>query len=57
MVAIHILEQMYQMEVANLSPAEVKAFRDKTRPVYDRWAGQIGTDLVRSAESIVESAK
>jgi TRAP-type transport system periplasmic protein len=57
MVAIHILEQMYQMEVANLSPDEVKAFRDKTRPVYDRWAGEIGIDLVRSAESIVESAK
>jgi tripartite ATP-independent transporter DctP family solute receptor len=57
MVAIHILEQMYQMEVANLSPAEVKAFRDKTRPVYDRWADEIGVDLVRSAESIVESAK
>ena len=57
MVAIHILEQMYQMEVTNLSPAEVKAFRDKTRPVYDKWAGEIGIDLVRSAESIVESAK
>src|SRR6516165_7889497 len=37
--------------------AEVKAFRDKTRPVYDSWAGEIGIDLVRSAESIVESAK
>ena len=57
MVAIHTLEQMYQMEVANLSPAEVKAFRDKTRPAYDSWAGEIGIDLVRSAESIVESAK
>jgi hypothetical protein len=57
MVAINILEKMYQMEVANLSPAEVKAFRDKTRLVYDRWAGEIGIDLVRSAESIVKSAK
>ena len=57
MVAIHTLEQMYQMEVANLSPAELKAFRDKTRSVYDSWAGEIGIDLVRSAESIVESAK
>jgi TRAP-type C4-dicarboxylate transport system substrate-binding protein len=56
-VAIHILEQMYQMEVVNLSRAEVKAFRDKTRPVYDRWAGEIGIDLVRSAETIVERAK
>jgi hypothetical protein len=35
----------------------VKAFRDKTRPVYDKWAGEIGIDLVRSAESIVESVK
>jgi hypothetical protein len=31
--------------------------RDKTRPVYDKWASEIGIDLVRSAESIVESAK
>jgi hypothetical protein len=45
------------MEVANLSPAEVKTFRDKTRLVYDRWADEIGIDLVRSAESIVKSAK
>jgi hypothetical protein len=43
--------------VTNLSPAEVNAFRDKTRPVYDKWASEIGIDLVRSAESIVESAK
>jgi hypothetical protein len=42
MVAINILEKMYQMEVANLSPAEVEAFRDKTRLVYDRWAGVSG---------------
>jgi TRAP-type transport system periplasmic protein len=41
MVAIHILEQMYQMEVANLSPAEVKAFRDKTLPVYDKYPKRI----------------
>ena len=57
MVAINILEQMYQMEVAHLSPDELQEFRDKTRPVYDKWAGEIGIDLVRSAESIVESAK
>jgi tripartite ATP-independent transporter DctP family solute receptor len=57
MVAINILENMYQMEVTNLSPAEVEAFRDKTRLVYDRWAGEIGIDLVRSAESIVKSTK
>jgi TRAP-type transport system periplasmic protein len=57
MVAINILEKMYQMEVAHLSLDEVKAFRDKTAVVYDKWADEIGIDLVRSAESIVERAK
>ena len=57
MLAVDILEKMYQMEVVHLSSEEVKAFRDKTRLVYDRWAGEIGIDLVSSAENIVENAK
>jgi tripartite ATP-independent transporter DctP family solute receptor len=58
--AMHVvdtLEKMYQMEVTRLSPADVKAFSDKTRFVYDKWAGEVGIDVVRSAERIVESAK
>jgi hypothetical protein len=57
MLAVDILEKIYQMEVVRLSSAEVKAFRDQTRPVYDRWAAEIGIDLVRSAENIGENAK
>jgi TRAP-type transport system periplasmic protein len=57
MTVVAILQNIYQMEVTHLSPADVKAFRDKTRFVYDKWANEIGLDLVRSAERIVESAK
>jgi hypothetical protein len=35
----------------------VQAFREKTRPVYSKWVEQIGADLVRSTERIVESAR
>ncbi len=45
------------MDVVVLTPAEVAAFRDRTRPVYDRWAGEIGADLVRAAERIVAGTR
>jgi len=47
------LQQLYGMEVVQLSPAEVQAFRQKTRPVYNKWASEIGVELVRRAERIV----
>jgi TRAP-type transport system periplasmic protein len=55
MIAVDVLEKIYNMQVTQLSPAEVNAFREKTRFVYDKWANYIGTDLVRSAETIVRS--
>ena len=45
------------MEVTKLSDEEVQAFRDKTQPVYARWAVEIGPELVRSAEAIVGNVK
>jgi len=53
--AMEALETLRQhgMEVVTLGPAELAAFRERTRPVYERWAGEIGTELVRSAEAIV----
>jgi tripartite ATP-independent transporter DctP family solute receptor len=51
------LLKIYGMEEVRLSPAEVKAFRDKTRAVYAKWADEIGSELVRGAESIVETTK
>jgi TRAP-type transport system periplasmic protein len=45
------------MQVVTLGPAELAAFRDKTRPVYDRWVSEVGADLVRAAEQIVARTK
>lgn len=56
-VLIDTLQRIYGMEEVRLSPADINAFRDKTRPVYARWAAEIGVDLVRNAEKIVESVK
>ncbi len=50
-----------RLEEVRLSPGDLKAFRkafrEMTRPVYVKWAEEIGIDLVRDAERIVESAK
>jgi TRAP-type C4-dicarboxylate transport system substrate-binding protein len=54
---LDILQKIYGMEGVQVSPGDVKAFRDKTRLVHTKWAEEIGGDLVRSAESIVESAR
>jgi tripartite ATP-independent transporter DctP family solute receptor len=45
------------MEVVTLGPADVSAFRDKTRAVYDKWAADIGHDLVKAAEQLVARNK
>jgi TRAP-type C4-dicarboxylate transport system substrate-binding protein len=47
------LQGLYGMEVVQLSPAELQAFRQKTRQVYNKWASEIGVELVRRAETIV----
>ena len=41
--------------VTQLSPAERAAFVKATRPVYDKWKGQIGADLVTSAEKAISA--
>jgi TRAP-type C4-dicarboxylate transport system substrate-binding protein len=45
------------MEVTRLSPADVEVFREKTKPVYDKWARNIGVEIVRSAEKLAENRK
>jgi TRAP-type transport system periplasmic protein len=57
MPALDNLKKIYGMEMVELSSSEVKAFHDKTRPVYNRWTSEIGIELVRSAEKIVEGTK
>lgn len=43
--------------VTQLSPAEREAFVKATRPVYDKWKGQIGADLVGAAEKAIAMRK
>ena len=44
------------MDVTVLTPSQEKAFKDKTKSVYDKWAADIGSDLVKSAERDVQKA-
>jgi len=57
MGVIDNLRKIYGMEEVRLSASDIEAFRDKTRTVYVKWANEIGVELVRRAETIVESAK
>jgi len=43
--------------VTQLSPAERDAFVKATRPVYEKWKGQIGADLVNGAEKAIAARK
>ena len=43
--------------VTQLSPQEREAFVKATRPVYDKWKGQIGADLVSAAEKAIAARK
>ncbi|MCX5826873.1 MAG: DctP family TRAP transporter solute-binding subunit [Deltaproteobacteria bacterium] len=45
------------MEITLLTPAQFQAFKVKTKPVYDKWASDIGIDLVRAAEKAVKSVE
>ena len=43
--------------VTQLSPVEYEAFVKATRPVYEKWKGQIGADLVTLAEKSIAARK
>lgn len=43
--------------ITQLTPAEREAFVKTTRPVYEKWKPQIGTDLVNSAEKSIAARK
>ena len=45
------------VQITHLTPAEREVFVKATRPVYDKWKGQIGTDLVTLAEKTVAARK
>jgi tripartite ATP-independent transporter DctP family solute receptor len=41
------------VEVVELTDTEKAAFRTATRPVFERWASQVGTQLVERAEAAI----
>ena len=43
--------------VTHLTAAEREAFVKATRPVFDKWKGQIGADLVNAAEKAIAARK
>lgn len=45
------------VKVTRLTPAEVESFKKITRPVYDKWARTIGSDLVKKAEAAIAARK
>jgi TRAP-type transport system periplasmic protein len=45
------------VQVARLSADELKAFRDATRAVYDKWKARIGAELVTGAEKAVAAGR
>ena len=45
------------MTMAMMSAAERDAFVKATRPVYEKWKGQIGTELVTAAEKAIAARK
>ena len=55
--AIHKTIAGFGVNIVKLSPQERAAFQKATRPVYDKWSRQIGTDLVKKAEASVASRK
>jgi tripartite ATP-independent transporter DctP family solute receptor len=54
--AIKALEGL-GVKVVRLTDAEKAKFRKATRPVYNKWAEQIGPDLVKKAEESVARRK
>lgn len=55
--AIHKTIEGLGVKVVKLSDKERAAFQKVTRPVYDKWARQIGPELVKKAEAAVASRK
>lgn len=45
------------VKVTELSAAEKDAFKKAVKPAYDKWAGQIGKDLVKKAEDAVAATR
>jgi len=55
--AVHKTIEGFGVKIVRLAPEERAAFQKATRPVYEKWAKQVGPDLVKKAESSVQARK
>lgn len=55
--AVHKTIEGFGVNVVKLTPEERAAFVKATRAVYEKWAKQIGSDLVKKAEASVAARK
>lgn len=55
--AVHKTIEGLGVKIVKLSPQERAAFVKTTKPVYDKWAKQIGPELVKKAEASVAKRK
>ncbi|MGQ0511401.1 MAG: DctP family TRAP transporter solute-binding subunit [Betaproteobacteria bacterium] len=55
--AIHKAIEGFGVKIVKPTAAERAEFQKVTRPVYDKWAKQIGPDLVKKAETAVAARK
>ena len=54
---VHKTIEGFGVKIVKLSDAERAAFKKVTQPTYDKWAKQIGPDLVKKAEAAVAARK
>ncbi len=55
--ALHKTIEGFGVKVVKLTPQERAEFQKATRSVYDKWAKQVGPDLVKKAEAAVAGRK
>ncbi len=55
--AMHKTIEGFGVKIVKPTAAERAEFQKVTRPVYDKWAKQIGPDLVKKAEAAIASRK
>lgn len=55
--SVHKTIEGLGVKIVKLSPQERAAFVKTTKPVYDKWAKQIGPDLVKKAEASIAKRK
>lgn len=55
--AVHKTIEGFGVKIVKLAPKERAEFVKVTRPVYEKWAKQIGPDLVKKAEAAVAARK